>query len=321
MASNQKTHRVTRDQSQFYVAPDIAPVIQIDPGEEVIVETQDCFAGSITDDSQKFQTVADLLKIVTGLNPVNGPVAVRGAEPGDVLAVHVLGIEVGVVGGEAITTIFTDFGGLCNPHSIVQEIGPYTKVCRIRDGVVQFPLEGKGCVELPVKPMIGTIWSAPAAERRRSADYDITNYGNIDCPELGPGCTIYLPVSVAGGMVTLGDIHACMGDGEITGVAMETSGDVHVRIDLIKGKDAQYLVCPQIACDRSIGSVGCHFGRPLGDNVKSAFRDMVCRLSRFHGFNKMDAYALLSQVGEVSVHQTLDNWNAALVKLDRKYLV
>ena len=48
---------------------------------------------------------------------------------------------------------------------------------------------------------------------------------------------------------------------------------------------------------------------------------MVARLSRFHGFDKMDAYALLSQVAEVRVHQTLDNWNAALVKLDRKYLV
>ena len=58
--------------------------------------------------------------------------------------------------------------------------------------------------------------------------------GNIDCPELGPGHTLYLPVRIPGGMVSLGDVHACMGDSEITGVAMETAADVHLRVDLVK---------------------------------------------------------------------------------------
>jgi hypothetical protein len=69
-----------------------------------------------------------------------------------------------------------------------------------------------------------------------------------------------------------------------------------------------------------IGSVRCHFGRPLGENVKAAFRDLVMRLHRFHGFSVVDAYELLGQVGEVRVHQTLDHWNAVLVKLDKRYL-
>ena len=313
-------NRVARDQAQHYVGPEIAPVIQIDPGEEVIVETQDCFGGCITDDSQQFATAADLLKVVTGLNPVNGPIAVRGAQKGDVLAVHVLDIKVGAVDGKAVTTIFKDFGGLGNPYSIADEIGPYTKVCRIVDGQVEFPLAGKQPIRLPVQPMIGTIWTAPADQVRRSAECDSVNCGNIDCPELGAGRTIYLPVSVAGGMLSLGDVHACMGDGEITGVAMETSADVRLRVDLIKAGDAQYVSCPQIADEETIGSVGCAFGRPLGDNVKAAFHDMVLRLERFHGFDKMDAYALLCQGARVRVHQVLDNWNAALVKLERKYL-
>ena len=102
---------------------------------------------------------------------------------------------------------------------------------------------------------------------------------------------------------------------------METAGDVHIRIDLIKARSSQYLLCPQIECERTIGSVGCHFGRALDQNVRRAYSDVVNRLHQFHGFDKMDAYELLGQVGEVRIHQTLDDWNAVLVKLDRKYLV
>jgi amidase len=312
--------RVTREQYQYAVGPDIQPVLEIDSGEEIILETLDCFSGVVTDSSQVFNSVAEVLAMVPGLNPVTGPVAVRHAEVGDVLAVHVMEIQVGRVNGKAITALFPDFGGLCNPYSIVQEIGPDTKVCDIRGDVIAFPLRSGRHIDLPVRPMIGTIWTAPAVERRMSYVYDAHNGGNIDCPELGPGYTIYLPVHVPGGMLSVGDIHACMGDSEITGVAMETAGDVHVRIDLIKAADARLLSCPQIECERTIGSVGCDFGRPLGDNVKIAFRDLVNRLHRFHGFDKMDAYELLGQVAEVRVHQTLDNWNAVFVKLDKRFL-
>ena len=238
--------RVTREQYQYAVGPDIHPVLEIDSGEEIILETLDCFSGVVTDSSQVFNSVAEVLAMVPGLNPVTGPVAVRHAEVGDVLAVHVMEIQVGRVNGKAITALFPDFGGLCNPYSIVQEIGPDTKVCDIRDGVITFPLRSGRHIDLPVRPMIGTIWTAPAVECRMSYVYDAHNGGNIDCPELGPGYTIYLPVHVPGGMLSVGDIHACMGDSEITGVAMETAGDVHVRIDLIKAADARLLSCPHI---------------------------------------------------------------------------
>ena len=158
-----------------------------------------------TDNSQRFDSVADVLKLVEGLNAVSGPIAVRSAEVGDVLAVHVLDIKVGMVNGKAITAIFPDFGGLCNPYTIVDEIGPDTKVCEVRGDVIEFPLRGKGMVELPVRPMIRTIWSAPAAEQRMAYVYDVHNCGNVDCPELGAGHTILLPVRVPGGMVSLGD--------------------------------------------------------------------------------------------------------------------
>lgn len=319
MAHTSPIARVTRNQYYYEVGPKVAPAIEINPGQEVVVETVDCFSGAITESSQRFNSVADLLKVVPGLNPVSGPIALTGAEPGDVLAVQVLDIRVGMDGGRAITMVLPDFGGLCNPHTLVTELGPDTKVCQIRGDIIDFPLTHR-TVHLPVRPMIGTIWSAPATETRHAYVYDVNNCGNIDCPELSPGHTIYLPVRIPGGMVSLGDVHACMGDGEITGIAMETAADVHLRIDLVKASGSHYLHCPQIESDRTIGSVGCHFGRPLGENVKAAFRDLVMRLHRFHGFSVVDAYELLGQVGEIRVHQALDNWNAVLVKLDKRYL-
>ena len=313
--------RVKRDQYHYFVGSDISPAIEIEPGQEVMVETMDCFSGAITDNAQRFNTLADYAKAIPGpALPVAGPIAVKGAVRGDILAVHVLDIRVGMEGGRAITMVTPFFGGLNNPHTLVTELGPDTKVCQIDEDVIGFPLKDR-IVQLPVRPMIGTIWSAPARERRYAAVYDAINCGNIDCPELSSGNTIYLPVSIPGGMVSLGDVHACMGDSEITGYAMETAADVHIRIDLIKQEENKYLHCPQIESERTIGSVGCHFGQPLGENVKAAFRDMVMRLHRFYGFTVVDAYELLGQVGEVRVHQTLENFNAVLVKLDKRYLV
>jgi amidase len=313
--------RVKRDQYQYFVGPDISPAIEIDSGQEVMVETMDCFSGAITNNAQRFNTIADYIKASRGPLPVSGPIAVKGASRGDVLAVHVLDIRVGMDGGRAITMVTPFFGGLRNPHTLIPELGPDTKVCQIRGDVIDFPLKDR-MVQLPVRPMIGTIWSAPAREKRIANVHDAFNCGNIDCPELSPGNTIYLPVTTPGGMISLGDVHACMGDSEITGYSMETAADAYLRIDLINQEENHYLNCPQIESERTIGSVGCHFGQPLGDNVKAAFHDMLMRLHRFYGFTLVDAYELLGQVGEVRVHQTLsfDNYNAVLVKLDKKYL-
>ena len=168
--------------------------------------------------------------------------------------------------------------------------------------------------------MIGTIWTAPRFEKRYSYVHDHVNGGNMDCQELGPGHTIFLPVQAKGGLISMGDVHACMGDAEITGIAMETSADIQLKVDIIKEKDSRYIGYPQLESERTIGSVGCQFGRPVGDNIKLAFKDLITRMHKFYGFEIIDAYQLLGQIAEVTVHQTLDNWTSAMVKIDKKYL-
>ena len=140
MADRTQIARVKRDQCNYFVGPDIVPVIEINPGQEVVVETKDCFSGAITDNAQRFNTGMDYIKATRGPLPVAGPIAVKGAVRGDVLAVHVLDIRVGMDRGRAITMVTSFFGGLRNPHTLVPELGPDTKVCRIRGDVIDFPL-------------------------------------------------------------------------------------------------------------------------------------------------------------------------------------
>jgi amidase len=301
------------------VGPDIPPVAEVEPGQDLVVETADYYSGKITRPEQRFSNIADLLRVVPGLDPVSGPIAVAGAEPGDALAIHILDIQVGMVDESAITMLIPDFGGLCSSGTIADYLGPDTKICRVHDNMIDFQV-GERKLHVPVHPMIGTIWTAPARETLESFVFDANNCGNIDCPELGPGRTIYLPVSVPGGMLSIGDAHACMGDGEITGMAMETAADVRLRIDLIKSDETRHVACPQIECDRMIGSIGCHFGNSLIENVKEAFRDMIQRLHHFHGFSRLEAYELLGQLARIRTHQTLDDWNSAFVSIDTRYL-
>jgi amidase len=319
MAKTTPLIRVKRNQYNYLVGADIPPIVEINPGQEVLVETLDCFSGAITSDEQRFNTPTELIKVVQGPVPVSGPISINGASRGDIIAVHVIDIQVGMDNERAVTMVNPFFGGLYNPYSLVSELGPETKICQIQENTIIFPLKNR-TLKLPIRPMIGTIWSAPSREKRLAHICDAINCGNIDCPELSPGNTIYLPVSTQGGMISLGDVHACMGDSEITGYAMETSADVHIRIDLIKQENSKYIDSPQIESQRTIGSIGCHFGKPLGENVRVAFRDMVMRLHRFYGFTVIDAYELLGQVGEVRVHQTLEDLNTVLVKIDKKYL-
>jgi hypothetical protein len=95
---------------------------------------------------------------------------------------------------------------------------------------------------------------------------------------------------------------------------------VTVKIDLLKSEEAKFEGCPQINGDDFIGSIGCHFGNAISENIKFAYFDLVQRLKNYHELSIIDAYHLLSQVGEVRVCQVLGDHQAALAKINRQFL-
>ncbi len=276
--------RLTRDQVTHRFSAQLPPVLVIDSGEEVLFETEDTGNGRV-------KTVEDAVDLARTrdpqrVNPATGPVYVRGAEPGDTLIVDILDIK---LADHAFTRLLPGIGVLAGEVD-----APRARVVSIEDGWVDF---GDG-IRFPVRPMVGVIGTAPATE-------DITTLhpgdhgGNMDLLDVTTGARVYLPVNVAGALMALGDLHACMGDGEVTGVALEAKGEVLARIDLKKGDRI-----PRPWIERENAWITFGSGATLEDAVRTATRDMVALVSRRTGLDKEDAFMLVSATGDVRIGQS-----------------
>jgi amidase len=199
----------------YRISSDLEPLGTIRAPDRITIQTLDASTNRVKSSSN----VEDIP--VTEVNPATGPVRVEDAEPGDLLAVRILDIRVN--DGPHIKL----WPGLGVCQGSVQ--APVTKVCRIRDGQIEFT----SSIRLPVRPMVGVIATAPEG-RSFPTVAGGTYGGNLDNKLLTAGCTIYLPVFCPGGLLFVGDLHASMGDGELCGLAMEASGEVDLHVDLVK---------------------------------------------------------------------------------------
>ena len=308
--------RVSREKLSYLVGPDIKPVVEISGGSEVVFETVDCFSEKVKSREDRFASFEESLEVLPGWNPITGPVFIKDAHPGDLLAIDILDIKLPDTG---CTSYVPRLGMLASAYQLSDDLKPDTRMCRIEGGHAYLPTS-RGEIAIPVSPMIGTISVAPSQERIASFKFGAEHLGNVDCKEITAGNRLIVPVNTEGGLFGLGDVHAVQGDGEISCVAIEVSAEVTVRMSVIPKEEAQYVGCPQINGDGFIGSIGCHFGEAISENIKHAYFDLIHRLRQYHGFSIMDAYHLLSQVGEVRVCQVLGDFQAAMAKVKRRFI-
>jgi amidase len=273
-------HVIPKDEVVFSFGPEMRPVLEVDPGAVVRFETHDCFSGQI-------QTEGDLVTEIdfSKVNPATGPVAVRGAEPGDSLVVEILDISPGPQG---VATIIPGYGQLID---LVDS--PITKVLPVRDGIVHF----NGDIRFPARPMVGVVGVATDGE-------DLTNAlpgrhgGNLDDHMHGIGTRIYFPVKQPRGMFAVGDMHASMGDGEICGTGIEIAGEVTLLFDLLKGKQGEW---PVSETKETWITHGTAVEYP--DAMREACREAARLLAREWGMSMEDAFVFLSIRGDVGVAQ------------------
>ncbi len=310
--------RVTRDKHIFFVGPDVEPVMEVPDGATVVFETADCFNGSVNSTDDCFSSYGECLNAmeVPCMNPVTGPIAIQGASPGDFLAIEILDIK---LPDKGVTSYIPNLGMFSSSYQLSDDLVPDTRICKIEDDFVFLPTI-RGDIKIPISPMIGTISTTPENEKIASFKFGDEHLGNVDCKEITKGNTLILPVNTEGGLLSMGDVHAVQGDGEISCVAVEISADVTVRANVLNRKEAKFGSCPQINGNDFIGSIGCHFGNAISENIKYAYFDLIQRLKSHFGFSTIDAYHLLSQVGEVRVCQVLGNHQAALAKVKRKFI-
>ena len=217
-------HVVTRDQVVWGFGPELEPVLEVDPGAIVRFETNDCFTGQIQSEDD-LVTEIDFERV----NSATGPVAVRGAEPGDSLVVELLEVNPGPVG---FATLIPGFGQL-----IDQVQSPLTRLFRVEGETIHMNER----VSFPLRPMVGVVGVATDGDLVLNG-WAGRHGGNLDNHLHGPGARIYFPVRQPGGLFAVGDMHASMGDGEICFTGVEIAGEVVVRFDVLKGKQATWPV-------------------------------------------------------------------------------
>src|SRR5258705_10931306 len=213
-----------RDEIVWSFGPDLRPVLEVEPGDTVTFETNDCFTGQIRSEDD-LVTEIDLSRI----NSATGPVAVKGAEPGDSLIAEILDVRPIEWG---VATLIPGFGRL-----IGQVQAPLTRLFEVKDGMIR----QNERISSPARPMVGVVGVATAGETL-SNGLAGRHGGNLDDHLHGKGAKIFFPVRQPGGMFAVGDMHASMGDGEICFTGVEIAGEVDIRFDVLKGKQGTWPV-------------------------------------------------------------------------------
>jgi len=273
-------YRLSRDQIVWSFGPDLRPALEVEPGDTVTFETNDCFTGQIRSEDD-LVTEIDLSRI----NSATGPVAVRGAEPGDSLIAEILDVRPIEWG---VATLIPGFGQLIDA---VQS--PVTRLFDVRDGEIRM----NDRIRFPAKPMVGVVGVATDGPEL-SNGLAGTHGGNLDDHWHGKGARIYFPVRQPGGMFAVGDMHASMGDGEICFTGVEIAGEVDIRFDLLKGKQATWPVTeladswlPHATADA------------YDDALQLVSEEAAKLLVDEHGFSPEDAFIFLSVACDAGVAQ------------------
>lgn len=276
--------RLTRDQVVYAMDKGARPVIQVRPGETLLVETEDCFSHQIREPSDTFGPWFDYSRI----NPATGPIAVEGASPGDVLEVRIEEIRLPEKG---VVASYPGWGPLGD-----EIVGPLIKIVTLDNGFAQFSPE----ISLPLKPMIGVIGTAPAGEPVPCGSPG-PHGGNLDTLGITQGARVFLPVFVPGALLALGDVHAVMGDGEVCGTAVECRAEAVIHLELHRGLG--WTVPHLIHGNRHYVLAS---GKALEEAVRAATREAVELLSRAQGLPWQEAYMLASLACDLQISQVVN---------------
>jgi acetamidase/formamidase len=298
-----------QDGFHYVYGPYVKPKLTIEPGDMVVVETEDAFGGVITSEQD---SPSAKLKFPY-LNPQSGPIAVAGARKGDCLAVFIHAVETRGAQPAGTTCIIPEFGGLVGTAATALLNPP------LPERVKKMHVDTNGVrwsdkITLPYAPFIGTIGVSPEIEAISSLQPDYHG-GNMDLPDVAPGAVIYFPVYTDGGLLYVGDCHAAQGDGELSGVAVEQRATVTLQIDLIKDWP---LAWPRLETKDFIMTIGS--GRPMEDAARIAYRELVRWMSADYGFDEIDAYMLLSQAGRMRLGNMVDPKYTMGASILKKYL-
>jgi acetamidase/formamidase len=249
-----------------------------------------------------------------------GPIYIEGATPKDQLVIKLLKVRPNR--DLAPARVNPNFGGLASdvrvrllnpPIPDIRFLWRLDRQCNL--GVLELPKSRLGKIEAPLAPMLGRVAVAPKNEESFPGLWPGDFGGNMDAPEIREGATVYLPIFHEGAYFYFGDGHALQGHGEIAGTGLEATMDVILQFDLIKNKPIDW---PRLEDESHIMVAGS--GRPLIDAFRLAHVELIEWLEQDYGFDRWEAYQVLSQVGASTVANIVDPQYTVVAKFPKKFL-
>lgn len=306
------THELTEERQGKYhytIGPYSEPVMSVKPGDRVVFWTQDCFEGRIRTEKDLPSEILEMPYI----NPQCGPVMIEGAEKGDALAVYIEQMAPRGENPRGTCCLIQEFGGLTGTSYTATLNDPLPEIVK-KIELDEEKVYWSERVTLPYKPHIGTISCSPEIDSINALTPD-QHGGNMDMPDICPGNIVYLPVKLDGARFFVGDCHACQGEGEVCGVAVEYPTVTTLRFDLVKGWN---IAWPRVEAEDFIMAIGS--ARPLEDATRIAYRELVLWLEKEYGFDRWDAYMMLSQCGKAKLGNFVDPKYTIGAAIDKRFL-
>jgi amidase len=275
-------NRVTRDKAHYSMSSANTPVLTVDQGTSFWVETEDCYSGNLKRPEDQF--TKDMWGTV---NPATGPVYIDGAEPGNILKVEIEEIAV------------RDYAAMCVEHGA-------GALAEFIEGVETsiLPIENDRLIiredlAVPIQPMIGVIGTAPDGEPVPNGTPG-EHGGNMDCKLITAGSAVYLPVNVSGALLSLGDLHAVMGDGEVCICGAEVSGEVTLRASVASTR----IPTPCVETEGHFHFIGSAL--TLDECERIVLRKAHAFLTEVAGMSANDAVRAMSLLCDLCVCQVVD---------------
>jgi amidase len=284
------------------------PVLRVKPG--AVVETR------------TFSRPGDYYERAGGAWPGEvGPFYIEGATANDTLVVKIVRLRlnrdtavsavnpngISAVAGDSRTRMLND------PLPARRFVWQLDRSRNI--GRLELPASASKRIELPLIPMLGRLAVAPSGEEEFGGLWPGNFGGNMDSSDAREGNTVYLPIFHDGALFYFGDVHALQGDGEIVGSGLETTADVTFQFDLIKGKKIRW---PRMEDQNDIMVAGS--GRPLVDAFRIAQVELIEWLVDEYGFDKMEAYQVVSQAGHSRIANVVDPNYTVMAKFPKRLL-
>lgn len=317
-------HRVGRENIHTYWSNELEPRVWVRPGDTVTFETLDSSYGRvarevaelaqaaidpelvalISADAYPEQSTSDRDPRLLRGHPLTGPVAVLGAEPGDTLVVRIVRVEPAAWGFTACHAD-PDRLGLLN-DILDEQTGSYHHFWDLRGGQEADLRPG---IRVPIAPFCGVMGVALDEPGQHSTIPPRRSGGNLDLRHLTAGATLYLPVLTTGALLSVGDVHAAQGDGEVSGTGIETAAVVTLRLDLAKGTAADQ---PRVVTSGEPLSIPGAYHVTVGNEpdlreaARTAVRGTIEHLVAEHGLTRAEAYVLCSVAVDLKISQLVD---------------